>query len=237
MNISQAYPKDHAIKRILLIEDDVDISLIAAHHLKQNQCLVDQAYSCAQAMEFLKAHSYDLILLDELLPDKNGSDFCAIIRPQCSSPIIFMSCCSDSASIITALKNGGDDYMVKPVDYRELMARAEAICRRLYNEEAAPDTLRRFYSFAIDTIQRNIVRNGQTVDLTPIEYNLLVYMADHPDILLSYRELYEQIWNCDSLGDNRTIMVHISNLRKKLDPDNIGIISTVRGVGYIFSDR
>ena len=75
------------------------------------------------------------------------------------------------------------------------------------------------------------------MDLTPIEYALLVYLADHPDILLLYQELYEQVWDCDWLGDKETVMVHISNLRKKIDPEHTGLISTVRGEGYIFSDR
>ena len=90
-NISETHAKIHSIKRVLLLADDVESSLIAAHHLQQNQCLVDQAYSCDRAVELLKAHSYDLILLDELLPDQSGSDFCATIRPQCTCPIVFLS--------------------------------------------------------------------------------------------------------------------------------------------------
>ena len=219
-----------------MVADDVESSLIAAHHLQQNQCLVDQAYSCERAVELLKAHSYDLILLDELLPDQSGSDFCATIRPQCTCPIVFLSCCNDSSSIITALKNGGDDYMVKPINYKELLARAEAISRRFHGEEAVLNGLREFRSFSMDTVHRYAVRNGEIIDLTPIEYALLAYLADHSDTLLLYQELYEQVWSCDSLGDNRTVMVHISNLRKKLDPEHKGLISTVRRVGYIFSD-
>ena len=236
MNASQINEKVHTIKRVLLVEDDADLSLIAAHHLQQNQCSVDRAYSCAQALELIRTHSYDLILLDELLPDQNGSDFCAMIRPQCTCPIVFLSCCSDSKSIITALKNGGDDYMVKPIDYKELLARAEAIDRRLHGRDTGSNGLREFRSFSMDTVHRYVVRNDEVIDLTPIEYSLLVYLVDHPDTLLLYQELYEQVWSCDSLGDNRTVMVHISNLRKKLDPAHKGLITTVRGVGYTFSD-
>lgn len=235
MNTSETHEKQHIVRRVLLVENDADLSLIAAHHLQQHQCCVDRAYSCAQAMELIKAHSYDLILLDELLPDQSGSDFCATIRPQCTCPIVFLSCCSDSNSIITALKNGGDDYMVKPINYKELLARAEAISRRLRGGEQVSDNLREFRSFSMDTVHRYVVRNGEIVDLTPIEYSLLVYLVDHPDILLLYQELYEQVWDCDWLGDNRTVMVHISNLRKKIDPENTGMIRTVRGAGYIFS--
>ena len=236
MNTFQTNEKVHTLKRVLLVEDDADLSLIATQHLQANQCLVDAAFSCAQALEWLQKHTYDLILLDEMLPDMNGSELCATIRAQCTCPIIFLSCCSDSDSIITALKNGGDDYMVKPINYKELMARAEAIARRFHEDAPEADHLRTFRSFAIDTIHRNIIREGTVINLTPIEYSLLEYLVDRPNVLLLYRELYEQVWSCDSLGDVRTISVHISNLRKKLDPHHAGLISTVRGVGYIFSD-
>ena len=113
---------------------------------------------------------------------------------------------------------------------------ADAIDRRLRRNEDIPNKLREFRSFSMDTFHRYVIRNNEIIDLTPIEYSLLAYLADHPDTLLLYQELYEQVWSCDSLGDNRTIMVHISNLRKKLDPEHKGLIGTVRGVGYVFSD-
>ena len=99
------------------------------------------------------------------------------------------------------------------------------------------EDLREFCSFSMDTVHRYVLRNNKIIDLTPIEYSLLVYLADHPDRLLLYQELYEQVWGCDWLGDKETVMVHISNLRKKIDPEHKGLISTVRGDGYIFSDR
>ena len=236
-NISETHAKIHSIKRVLLLADDVESSLIAAHHLQQNQCLVDQAYSYDRAVELLKAHSYDLILLDEFLFDQNAGEFCADIRSYCTCPIIFVSCCSDSKSVVTALENGGDDYMVKPINYKELLARAEAIDRRLRDGEKIPDNLREFCSFSMDTVHRYVLRNNKIIELAPIEYSLLVYLADHPDRLLLYQELYEQVWGCDWLGDKETVMVHISNLRKKINPEHKGLISTVRGEGYVFSDR
>ena len=237
MNISETYANTHPIKRILLVGDDTESALITAHRLQQNQCSVDHAHSCDRAIELLNASSYDLVLLDELMPEQNGSDFCTTIRPLCACPIIFLSCCGDSKSVVEALVSGGDDYMVKPINYRELLARAEAIDRRLRKVEDIPSTLREFRSFSIDTTHRYALRDGAIIDLTPIEYDLLLYLVDRPNTLLLYQELYEQVWSCDSLGDNRTVMVHISNLRKKLDPEHAGLISTVRGVGYIFSDQ
>ena len=237
INTSETHEKQYIVRRVLLVEDDAELSLITTLHLQQNQCSVDQVCSCAQAMELLKVNSYDLILLDELLPDRNTGEFCADVRASCTCPIIFTSSCSDSEAIVAALVSGGDDYMVKPINYEELLARAEAIDRRLRRNEDVPDSLREFQSFSIDTTHRYALRDGEIIELTPVEYDLLVYLVERPDTPLPYQELYEQVWGCDSLGDHRTVMAHISNLRKKLDPEHDGLISTVRGVGYIFSDR
>ena len=230
------------MKRVLVVEDDADLALITALNLVKRGYQVDQAYTCKQAQQMLRENTYEVILLDVALPDMQGTELCAAIRSECTAPIIFMSCLSDSDVIITALNNGGDDYMVKPVDYDVLAVRIEAIMRRVQRpelseeQEEKQETLRQFRSFRVDTAHRRVIRGEEEVDLSAIEYSLLAYMMDHPDVLLLYQDLYKQVWGNDSLGDTRTVMVHISNLRKKLDPDRVGIIATVRGAGYIFSD-
>lgn len=199
--------------------------------------MTHQAYTLAQAKDFLEKNRYDLVLLDESLPDGLGSQICQFIREQYNCPIIFMSCNDDSDTIISALRSGGDDYMVKPLNYEVLLARADAVIRRSVLQHTNRDgTLHQFKHFAIDDTRRQLVRNGMPVELSSIEYALLQYMTQHPNTLLLYHELYQNVWASDSLGDVRTVMVHISNLRKKLDPDRLGIISTVRNAGYIFSD-
>lgn len=221
--------------QILLVEDDQDLSAITKINLVRAGHQADAAFSCAQAEELLGRKEYDLILLDMMLPDRSGNELCRTIRERCSCPIIFLSCLEDSDTIVNALRSGGDDYMVKPVRYPELLARAEAIIRR--SQRDRPDEKERaFRSFSLDASHRSICRNGEVVDLSSIEYALLTYMINRADTLLLYQELYENVWATDSLGDVRTVMVHISNLRKKLDPDHRGIIKTVRGAGYIFSD-
>ncbi len=224
------------MKRVLLVEDDADLSIISAVSLKRMGCIVDQAYTCEQALKFLEQNDYEFILLDETLPDMNGSDLCAIIRPRCHCPIIFTSCLSDGDSIINALKSGGDDYMVKPINYPELLARVDAVIRRGKANRELKQPIKRFKSFDLDTIHHCIIRDGEEISLSTIEYTLLCYFIEHAGALLLYQELYQNVWGNDSLGDVRTIMVHVSNLRKKLDPDRIGMITTVRGAGYIFSD-
>jgi DNA-binding response OmpR family regulator len=231
------------MKRVLVVEDDVDLSVITTFNLVKQGYQVDQAYTCKQARQLLDKNKYDVILLDVALPDMQGTELCAAIRSECDCPIIFMSCLSDSDVIITALKNGGDDYMVKPIDYDVLNVRIDAIMRRMQKPEPEPEVqeikeegMRYFRSFQVDTRYHRIIRGEEEMDLSSIEYALLAYMMDHPDVLLLYQELYRQVWGNESFGDIRTVMVHISNLRKKLDPDRRGVIGTVRGAGYIFSD-
>lgn len=224
------------MKQVLLVEDDADLSIISAVSLKRMGCIVDQAYTCEQALKFLEQNEYEFILLDETLPDMNGSDLCAIIRPRCHCPIIFTSCLSDGDSIINALQSGGDDYMVKPINYPELLARVDAVVRRGKATRELKQPIKHFKSFDLDTIHHCILRGGEEISLSTIEYTLLCYFIEHAGALLLYQELYQNVWGSDSLGDVRTIMVHVSNLRKKLDPDRIGMITTVRGAGYIFSD-
>lgn len=221
--------------RALIVEDDEDLAAIAQVHLTHGGYQVDVANTCQSALSLLANQEYDLILLDEILPDDRGDSLCRTIRDHSACPIIFMSCLDDSNTIISALKAGGDDYMVKPLDYGELLARADAIIRRSGGRRKQ-DHLRTFRQFSIDTQRHKVLRGEEVVDLSSIEYALLLYMTEHPNTLLLYTELYQNVWASESLGDVRTVMVHISNLRKKIDPDRTGIIETVRGAGYIFTD-
>ena len=221
----------------LLVEDDRDLSVITQMNLKHANYQVDAAFTCAEALEFLKEKEYDLILLDVVLPDKRGDELCKIIRDACTCPIVFMSCLDDSKTIVKALRSGGDDYMVKPISYDELLARADAVIRR--SKAVRGNDKRGFYEFrqfTVDTDRHRALRGDEEIGLSSIEYEILKYMIDHPGELLLYRQIYENVWDSDSLGDVRTVMVHISNLRKKLDPERTGIIETVRGAGYIFTN-
>ena len=229
--------------RILLVEDDQDMSTITHASLVYAGHRVDDAFTCAEAEERLAQNDYDAILLDVMLPDRSGTELCRAIREKSDCPIIFMSCLEDSDTIVDALRGGGDDYMVKPVRYPELLARLDSVIRRTGRRDRKeapaeePDqSVRQMKSFALDLHHRRILRDGTEEDLSATEFSLLCYMIDHPDTLLLYQDLYRKVWATDSLGDFRTVMVHISNLRKKLDPERRGIIETVRGAGYIFTD-
>jgi len=229
------------LHRILMVEDDRDLVNITQIHIQHAGYETDAAYTCTEALQLLQKKSYDLILLDVLLPDTNGDAFCRRIRKHSRCAIIFMSCMDDSSTIVSALESGGDDYVVKPVKYDELLARISSSIRRyqLYSaQELAPEdrNIRKFKQFSIDTLRHRVLQSDEEVKLSSIEYSLLLYFADSPDTLLLYDDLYRHVWENESVGDVRTVMVHISNLRKKIDPNKTGLIETVRGAGYIFND-
>ena len=225
---------------LLIVEDDYDLSRITKVNLSHAGYTSDAAYTGEQTEKLLEENAYDLILLDMMLPDTTGDVLCGTIREmQYHYPIIFMSCLDDNISIVSALKCGGDDYVVKPVNFEVLLARIDANIRR-YKEQpngtAQKGRLRRFRSLSIDTLRRRVIQNEKEVNLSSIEYSLLLYMSENPDTLLLYNDLYSRVWESESYGDFRTVMVHISNLRKKIDATGTGIIETVRGAGYIFCD-
>lgn len=224
---------------VLLIEDDMDLSYITKYNLESAGYNVETAYNGEDSVKMVKDSKYDLILLDMMLPDASGTDLCKTIRCEQTTPIIFISCMDAREIVIEALAKGGDDYIVKPVDYAELIARIEANIRRvrLDSKRHARNNVQ-FRQFSID-IDRRVVKNRkrEEIDLSPTEYQLLITFINHQGELLLYNDLYNSIWESDSLGDIRTVMVHISNLRKKIDSDKLGIIETVRGAGYIFEDK
>lgn len=229
------------MNQILIVEDDHDLAEITQIHLQHAGYYTAIAHSYSEALESVKEQKYDLILVDFLLPDSCGDTLCRKIRETESCPIIFMSCLDDSSTIISALGCGGDDYVVKPIKYEELLARISSNIRRyhLYHEEKrakAQKNIKKFNKFIMDTIRHKVFVNDEEIELSAIEYSLLQYFTENPDTLLLYNDLYSNVWGSDSLGDIRTVMVHISNLRKKIDPNKIGIIETVRNAGYIFSD-
>lgn len=224
--------------RVLIVEDDADLSEIIAINLQTAGYQTDAAYCCAAAQTAIADIDYDLILLDILLPDARGESLCDTIRNASDAPIIFISCLDDSDTIIDALRQGGDDYMVKPLDFNILLARAEAILRRSGKAAQRSNAeLLKCKEFSLDLKNRMVLRGEEKILLSAIEYRLLLYLIRNPDVLLTYTEIFENVWENDSFGDFRTLMVHVSNLRKKIDPDHHGIIETVRGAGYIFSNR
>lgn len=230
-------------KKVLVIEDDEDLSFIYNVRLKDAGYEVDIAVDRLTTEERIISSEYDIILMDMMLIGTTGLELCPFIREHTNAPIIFISCVGDNVSKIEAFDAGADDYMVKPIDYEELISRMAANIRRANSSEPTRgiEGIRHFQQFDInEKIHTVFSKHGgerKRVDLSPTEYNLLLLFVDHPDELIMYDRMYREIWGCSDEGDVRTVMVHVSNLRKKIDVEKRDCIHTVRSAGYIFSDR
>lgn len=226
--------------RILVVEDDEDLSFIIMTQLTANGFLCDAAMNKGEIVNCLSENQYDLVILDMMLPDTDGIEVCKLIRETSKCPIIFASCVVDHDAMIEALSVGGDDYIVKPVDIDLLVARIRANLRRCGYEEKNSKIIS-FGDYEVDTSKYEVWRVNEKkarinqVMLSATEYKILLHFLTNKDQLLLYEELYRCIWESDDLGDTRTVMVHVSNLRKKIEDETNGFIHTVRGAGYIFS--
>lgn len=225
------------MKKILLIEDDADIAKIIQHYLSGKEYSVEHAGSAAEAYGLARKR-FDVILLDILLPDEDGFTVCARLRGIHNCPIIFISCLDDSDSILRAFELGGDDYLAKPFDEKVLEARIKAALRHTAWIERHRGDCRVLScaDFSLDCEQRLVLRAGQEFPLTALEYQILLFFMEHPGAYYTPEELYRIIWNKDSYGDVRTVIVHIHSLRKKIesDKDNPQRLVRVRGRGYAF---
>lgn len=231
------------VVRVLLVEDDLELTRINALRLKRHGYEVLCAASGAEVFSTFNKSRVDIILLDVMLPDMDGHEICERLRSDefnYSGPIIFMSCLGDSNNIVGAFREGGDDYLVKPAKAEELVDRIEVNLKKK-SIESKPDKLLWFKHICIDDSSRTVysVVDGERqskIELSPTEYNILITMARRPQEVLLYRQLYKAVWEQDDMGDVRTLMVHVSNMRKKVDKEHNDFIRAVRSVGYIFDD-
>ena len=228
---------------ILLVEDDKQLSFITKRILVSKGYGVVTAFSVRQAKSELEKREFDLILLDMMLPDGEGSQICKDIREYSVCPIIFISCLSDQNTKISALKIGGDDYITKPVNYEELLARIEVNIRRAkqYSEKKNSSEELHFQGLCIKKRMREVWFTDEhgkmtsMLDLSPLEYALLLCLVDSQEELVLYQDLFKRVWQTEDVSDVRTVMVHVSNLRKKMGECG-RLIHTVRSAGYIFKE-
>ena len=229
--------------RVLLVEDDEDLLLITAMKLQRRGYEVISAQNGAEAMAAVRTQRIDLLLLDAMLPDCDGQKLCRQLRGEPYSydgPVIFVSCMGDSTSIVDAFRGGGNDYLVKPVDIDTLIERIRVNLKECASKSAG-QTKQWFRQFVIDRKSQEVHRVvdgrlGEKLELSPTEYKLLAVITTMPDEVALYRQLYRKVWGQEALDDYRTLMVHMSNLRKKIDGARTEVIRAVRGTGYIFHD-
>ena len=230
--------------RILLVEDDEELLTVTAMRLRNSGFTVTCAMDGQQALEKIRGERVDLILLDVILPDVDGHELCCKIRGEevgFGGPIIFMSCLGDSTNIVDAFREGGNDYIVKPAKLEVLLERIKENLNAVEAKKEQSSCLW-FRQFMIDTKNRSVYRvngnvRGEKIELSRTEYDILMVLVSRPEEIFLYRQLYKAVWGMEDVGDVRTLMVHVSNLRKKIDKNHSEMIRSIRGVGYLFQDE
>ncbi|MEC0242618.1 response regulator transcription factor [Paenibacillus dokdonensis] len=226
--------------KILIIEDEGPIADLLAYGLSMEGFLTRTASSGAEGMKELEQFNPDLLLLDWMLPDQSGLDICKKVTTNYNIPIFMITAKSDITDKVLGLEFGADDYITKPFDLREVVARIRTILRRLDqanqgDREAEKETVIRFKNIEIVAEERLVKKEGMLVDLTPKEFDLLMTLFGHKGKIFTRTELLDFIWGYDFAGDTRTVDTHIQRLRKKLDASDL--ITTVFGIGYKFEKQ
>ena len=230
-------------QKILIVDDDENIAELISLYLIKECFSTEIAYNGRDALELVKSYDPDLILLDIMLPDIDGYDVCAEIRKTKLTPVIMLSAKGEVFDKVLGLKLGADDYMVKPFDSNELVARVKAVLRRTATisgkTAVAVETDRKGEYVEYDNLLVNItnykvVFEGRTIEMPPKELELLYFLANRPNQVFTREQLLDKLWGYDFIGDSRTVDVHIKRLREKLNENHGWSITTVWGKGYKF---
>jgi DNA-binding response OmpR family regulator len=224
------------VTRVLLIEDDPLVAKVIFYYLEQAETY-QIVWAKTGGEAFANARDdFDVILLDILLPDVDGIDLCSRLREWHDCPIIFISCLDSSDTIVRALEHGGDDFLVKPFDNKVLEARIQANLRR-YNKNVQPtQNILECQGFTLDARRHVVVKPECEIKLSGTEFKILSFLMQNKSKYFTPKELYLKIWGEKSYGDTRTVIVHIHNIREKIenDPDNPRFLKMEWGKGYYF---
>ena len=217
--------------RVLVVDDDASLSEMLAIVLRQEGFESRVCGRGDEAMDAFREFRPDLVLLDLMLPGKDGIDVCKEIREESGVPIVMLTAKSDTVDVVVGLESGADDYVVKPFKPKELVARIRARVRRLDPPTHESLTIG---DLSIDVAGHAVTRAGEPVNLTPLEVDLLLCLARKPWQVFTREVLLEQVWGYRHSADTRLVNVHVQRLRSKVehDPENPEIVVTVRGVGY-----
>lgn len=224
--------------RILIVEDEPPIANTVRAYLEQEGYQVEVAQDGPSGLKAARRLRPDVVILDILLPGMDGLEVLRRLRQESEVYVLMLTARADEVDKVVGLSLGADDYLTKPFSPRELVARVKALLRRgrgLAAEEG-PLVFRRL---RIDPAARQVWKDGEPVDLTPTEFDLLLALARHHGRVLTREQLIERVWGYDYYGDDRTVDVHIGRIRKKIedDPGHPSLVLTVRGAGYRFEDQ
>ena len=215
---------------ILVVDDEKNIVQLARLYLNNEGFRVEAAYDGKQALEKARSLKPDLIVLDIMTPEMDGLTVCKELRKTSNVPVIILTARGDDIDRIVGLEIGADDYMAKPFNPRELVARVKAVLRRSQGERDVPEVIE-VDGLRIDAASREVTLDGRTLQLRAKEFELLSAFAQHKGTVLDRERLLRMVWGTDYYGDSRTIDVHVAWLRDKLGDSNVKI-QTVWGVGY-----
>jgi DNA-binding response OmpR family regulator len=232
---------------ILIVEDEPSLQETLVYNLEKQGYTVEAAGDGRAALEAARRLKPDLIVLDIMLPELDGFEVCKILRREMSTPILMLTARDDEIDRVVGLEVGADDYLTKPFSMRELLARVKAQLRRtqfLRDElqkvksigSASPLETLVFGDLVVNQTRREVMLGGQVIPLKPQEYDLLLFFAEHKGQMLTREFILERVWGWDYIGDSRTVDVHVSWLRQKIEKNAVSPerIITVRGGGYRF---
>ncbi len=219
--------------KILIVEDEEMLNNIIAKRLKVESMIVDQCYDGESGLDYISTSSYDVIIMDIMMPKMDGLAVVKQMRAEGNkTPVLFLTAKDALEDKVSGLNLGADDYLVKPFEFDELIARIYALARRGRNQ-AVEDIIAG--PLRINQKSRSVLLNGFPVVLTAKEFDLLFYLASNPNIVLSRQQILDHVWEYDYESYSNLIDVYIKDLRKKVDIDESKkLIQTVRGVGYVF---
>ena len=221
--------------KILLAEDEVDLNNVVTRYLKKNGYSVDSVLDGEEALDYLEYSEYDLVILDIMMPKVDGFEVIKKLRDKGNHTSVLMLTARDSADDkVKGLDLGADDYIVKPFDFNELLARIRAVVRRKYGNSSNKLVIG---DLILDTSEKSVTRAGKQIELTGKEYEVLEYLMQSKNRILSRDQIKEHVWDFDYEGDSNIIDVLIKNIRKKINiEDGKQIIYTKRGLGYVIKE-
>lgn len=219
--------------KIFIVDDDSNIAELLKLYFEKENYRVSTFVSGQDMLEELDKFMPDIVLLDIMMPKMDGYDVLKELRKNSKIPVIFLTAKGDTFDKCLGLELGADDYVVKPFDPKEVLARVKAVLRRV-SEKCNDDSIS-VSNLTVDQAQYAVVYHNKTLQLPPKEFELLNFLIKHPNRVFTREQLLEQIWGFDYFGDTRTVDVHIKRLREKFTEDDNWEIKTVWGVGYKFS--
>lgn len=224
---------DGTLGKVLIVDDDSNICEVLNMYLQSSGYDTKIAYDGKSAQEYFEMYRPDLVLLDVMLPNIDGIDVLKWIRKEYSTPVIMLTAKGDTFDKVLALELGADDYVVKPFEPKELMARVKAVMRRSNTDNNSKEVLR-FNELIIDANSYEVQYKGTDIKMPPKEFELLYYLACNKNKVFTREQLLCEVWGYDYPGDSRTVDVHIKRLREKIQGNDKWQIETVWGVGYKF---